>query len=376
MRTSFDVLVIGGGIAGIGAALRSHAEGASVAVVRAGPGASAVTGGGWSGPLDPVLGKALSRAGLPYVPAVHALPHPFGELRRYDFAAEPHVAPWGVDSALLCGIAGLGAFAVPSLARLYATSADRSVPFVTALAQATPAAGWSPMALAAQLERDPHIFDVPVRAAITPAVTHVLMPAVLGIDNHAAVRAAMSESFGVPVYECLGAPPSIPGLRLDRALLRALEHARIEIVTGLVHGCDATQNRISRVHVSVDGVTRTLTADRYVLATGKFLGGGLATISVTAREHALVETALGLPVWIDHLNQSFSNAESLTLTSRVRTYDQPLLRAGVHTDAASRAVDARGRTVYANLAVAGTVRSDVDASAGLGHASTEVMAHG
>jgi glycerol-3-phosphate dehydrogenase subunit B len=186
----------------------------------------------------------------------------------------------------------------------------------------------------------------------------------------------MAESFGVPVYECLGAPPSIPGLRLDRALLRALEHARIEIVTGLVHGCDATQNRISRVHVSVDGVTRTLTADRYVLATGKFLGGGLATISVTAREHALVETALGLPVWIDHLNQSFSNAESLTLTSRVRTYDQPLLRAGVHTDAASRAVDARGRTVYANLAVAGTVRSDVDASAGLGHASAEVMAHG
>jgi glycerol-3-phosphate dehydrogenase subunit B len=369
MRSSYDVLIIGGGVAGVSAALHARSDGAAVGLVRAGPGSSAVTAGGWTGPLDPLLAAALARAGLPFIRAPHPLPHPLGYLQQFDFAAASHAAPHRIDDALLCGIAGLGAFATPTLARLYATSPDRSIPYIVVSSPATPAAGWSPMSLAAQLEREPRMFVDAIAPAIAKGTTHVVMPAVLGIDRVESVRSSISEALGVPVFESLGAPPSLPGLRLDRAMMRALKTAGVDVLTGIVHGCDAEQTRISRVHVSADGVARTIMADRYVLASGKFLGGGVATLSLSAREQALVETALGLPVWIDHLHQSFSTAESLTLTSRVRSYDQPLLRAGVHIDATMQPLDARGRVIYTNLSVAGTVRADMDAGAGLGHAS-------
>lgn len=373
MRTSFDVLVIGGGAAGVAAALHAHAAGAAVAVVRAAPGASAVGSGGWNGPLDPALGRALDGAGLRHVAAPHPVPHPYGDLRTFDFAAESHACPHPMDGALLCGIAGLGGFATPALARMYATSDRPPLSHVIAVARGTPLDGWSPMSLASALQRDPTIITDDIAAAVTSATTHVLMPAVLGLDDAAPVRAALQQVLGVPVFECLGAPPSIPGWRLDRAFLRALRTAGIEVISGIVHGCDAENGSISRVHVSNDGVARTIHAERFVLATGKFLGGGIATVSITAREQALVETALGMPVWIDHLDQTFTTAESLTLTSRVRTYDQPLLRAGVHVNAASEPLDARGRVIYRNLSVAGSVRADTDAQHGLGHAARSAI---
>lgn len=369
MRSTFDVLVIGGGAAGVAAALYAHAAGASVAVVRAAPGASAVGSGGWNGPLDPLMASALADAGLPHVPSPHPLPHPYGDLRTFDYAAESHAFTQPIDSALLCGIAGLGGFAAPTLARLYATSGGPPLAHVVAVARGTPHAGWSPMSLAAALQRDPSIITDDLKAAITPAISHVLMPAVLGLDNATAVRTVLESALGVPVFECLGAPPSIPGWRLDRAFLHALRTVGIDILTGIVHGCDADNGSITRIHVSADGVARTMHADRFVLATGKFLGGGISTVSITAREQALVETALGMPVWIEHLDASFSTAESLTLTSRVRTYDQPLLRAGVHVNGAREPLDARGRVLYRNLTVVGTVCADIDAQQGLGHAA-------
>jgi glycerol-3-phosphate dehydrogenase subunit B len=369
MRTSFDVLVIGGGAAGVAAALHAHAAGAHVGVVRAAPGASAVGSGGWSGPLDHVMERALARAGLPHVAAPQPLPHPYGDLRTFDFAAESHAFTQPIDTALLCGIAGLGGFAAPALARMYATSGGPPLAHAVAVARGTPPAGWSPMSLAAALQRDHAIVTDALKPLITSSISHVLMPAVLGLDNASAVRDAMQDVLGVPVFECLGAPPSIPGWRLDRAFLHALRTAGIEIANGIVHGCDADNGTITRVHVSMDGVARTMHADRFVLATGKFLGGGIVTVSISAREQALVETALGMPVWIEHLDQTFTTAESLTLTSRVRTYDQPLLRAGVHVDGARAPLDARGRVLYRNLTVVGSVCAGVDAQHGLGHAA-------
>lgn len=373
MRASFDVLVIGGGVAGVAAALAARAAGAEVGLVRAAPGATAIGSGGWNGSLDPLLDAALQAAGLRYIPAPQPLPHPFGDLRLFDFAGDSHAFTQPIDGALLCGIAGFGGFATAALARMYATSEHQPLAHAIAVARDTPAGGWSPMSLAAALQRDPSILADALKPIVPPGCTHVLLPAVLGLDDPAAVCAAVAGTIGSPVFECLGAPPSIPGWRLDRALVRALRTAQIDVMTGIVHGGDADNQRLTRVHVSMDGAAQTIHADRFVLATGKFLGGGIGTLSITAREQALVETALGIPVWIEHLDQTFLNAESLTLTSRVRTYDQPLLRAGVHTNDAMQPVDTRGRTLYTNVIAAGTVRADEDAQRGLGHAAEHAI---
>jgi glycerol-3-phosphate dehydrogenase subunit B len=371
MHASFDTIVIGGGAAGVAAALSAARAGENTALVRAAPGATALSSGAWIGPLDDMIARALGSAGLPYVRASQRLPHPFGDLRVADFAAASHAFTGPIDDAVLCGIDGFNAFSMPSLSRMYATSAQRPLPHVIAVMPGTPRAGWSPVSLAAAIERDPLMLADALRPLIPASASFALLPAVLGIEQHAATRAAIAERIGIPVFEMLGAPPSIPGWRLDIAFMRALRTAGVQVVTGIVHGCDAHDRIAQRIHVSVNGAPRTLNADRFVLASGKFLGGGVATVSISAREQALVETSLGLPVWIEHLDKVFENAESLTLTSRVRTYDQPLLRAGVHTNELAQPVDARDRVVYRNVVVAGSLHASSDAQHGLGHAAQD-----
>jgi glycerol-3-phosphate dehydrogenase subunit B len=292
-----------------------------------------------------------------------------GDLRSYGFAAESHACPLPMQGAVICGIAGLSGFVAPALSRLYATSAGTALKHVTANASNTPPAGWAPHSLAAAIERDPVWIARAIGDVMPGDATHVLVPAVLGIQNVEHVRAAISERLGVPVFECLGAPPSIPGWRLDRALMRVLDTAGIELITATVVGVDAAENRITRVRAVRNGDTLLLAAARFVLTTGKFLGGGIAT-----HDQDLIEPAIGLPVWIEHLDQSFATAESLTLTSRVRTYDQPLLRAGVHTNSAHQPIDARQRVLYENVVAAGATISGADANTlGLGDAATSAI---
>src|SRR5918996_443429 len=64
MSDDHDVLVLGGGIAGVAAAVAAAQHGARVLLVRAGPGASALCLGGWRGVPPPRVGAALAHAGL------------------------------------------------------------------------------------------------------------------------------------------------------------------------------------------------------------------------------------------------------------------------------------------------------------------------
>ncbi|MEO5509859.1 MAG: FAD-dependent oxidoreductase [Longimicrobiales bacterium] len=370
--SSSDVIVIGGGIAGVTAALTTRAAGASVTLIRAAPGATALSCGGWRGPMPALITDALSSAGLPYALSPLPLPHPTGELRTYDFASLSHITDASVNTALVCGIAGLSGFVAPALSRLYATSDSLRLAHATAVMEATPPAGWAPLALAAAIERDPASFARAVRPLIPRGVTHIITPAVLGLENGDGVRNAIAREVGIPVVEGLGATPSIPGLRLDRALMRALRNAGASIVTGRVTGVNAAGGRVASVTVDARS-SDAFTAERFVLASGKFLGGGVATRMFEAHEQRLIESAFDLPVWIDHLDQVFTTAESLTLTSRVRTYDQPLLRAGVHVDASHRPVDPRDRALYDNVIAVGSLLAGTDAGEGLGFACGQAL---
>ena len=192
----------------------------------------------------------------------------------------------------------------------------------------------------------------------------------LGLEDVHAVRSAIADITGVPAFEALGAPPSIPGWRLDRALLHAVRTAGVTVVTGQAAIAGARSGAITALSVRTAQAARTVHAARYILATGKFIGGGIRT-----DQKRLVESALDLPVWLEHLGQTFTAAESLTLTSRVRTYDQPLMKTGVHTDAWGRPVDARARVVFSNVTAAGCVIAGTDAvTLGLGAAALQGIA--
>lgn len=393
----FDVLVVGGGIAGCAAALAAAAAGRRVGIVRAAPGVTTLAAGGWAGPLPERLGAALARAGLPFGPAPSPLPHPAGRLDAYDFAAASHLAGAPLDGALVCGIAGLAGFPASALARAWGAGGVDPAGASVLDAGSLPPGGWSPAALASYLEREPERLAEALAAAVRrTGATRVVLPSVLGVDRVAEVRAALEDAAGVPVGEALGTPPSLPGWRLDRALSLALDEAGVTVVAGRVvdrvvdganvravavrpagvgasgpsglAGRDGRRNGTVgdlRAAPSPDGMLR-ISARSFVLATGKYLAGGIRA------DERFEEPAFGCPVRADYLGATFEAPDSLALTLPDRNAEQPLLRVGVRTDDAARPVDRRGAVVYENVRVAGTVRADTDAAApGLGHSAAD-----
>jgi anaerobic glycerol-3-phosphate dehydrogenase len=372
-----DVLVIGGGIAGAAAALSAAAAGARTVLLRAGPGATALCAGAWIGAPPDGLALALEAAGLPLDLRGAALPHPDGRLVASTAAPSSHVRA-AIDSAppvtLVCGIAGLAGFRPRSLATLWADAAgapaDALIPAEVELA-GTPAAGWSPVSLAAALDRDPALLGEPLaRATRGHGAVRAIVPAVLGLHDHARTAAAIAEA-GVEAGEALGSRPSIPGWRLDRALLRALEDAGVRVLHGRVTDRLVRDGRVERVDAALaNGDRAQLPCAGLVLATGRFIGGGVST------QPQFTDTVLGIPLFVERAARTFTEPnESLALTDPVRLEPQPLLAVGLRTGDDGLVLDAGNLLV--NAYAAGSIRAGAETAVlGLGQAADEGWAAG
>lgn len=375
-----DVLVIGGGIAGAAAALAASAAGAATLLVRAGPGATALAAGGWTGEPPLPLQQALARAGLELVRCTGPLPHADGRLMHADCAPFSHAAAaLPPDAAhrvtLVCGVDGLPCFRSSALAALWQDAAalpDGAMRATDVALPGTPAAGWAAVSIAAQVEREAErVADIIARATREQAADHVIVPAVLGLNEHArtytALASHVSAACAATLGEALGAAPSLPGWRLDRALLGALEDAGVQVIAGRVARHNARDGRVHDVTVTRDDATITIAPRMIVLATGKFTGGGIVAASRFA------EAVFGTDIAIARFGRSFRDADAaLALTDPVRTEPQPVLGLGVATDVDSRLMSAAGDVVFDNVLVAGSVRAGVEtASLGLGTAAMD-----
>lgn len=178
---------------------------------------------------------------------------------------------------------------------------------------------------------------------------HAFLPPIMGIANHRDVLKMFTDSFGDTVSEFMSPHSSAPGLRLQYTLDRVLSRHGVAIIDGDAAGT-GPGDAIKTIRVSFkDGRKASLSADSFVLATGKFISGGV----VNGRMWQ--EAVFGLPVFIgmhrvrdpfpmDHLTDDPFD-------------DQELFSIGVRTDSSLRPVDADGRAVYKNLHAAGSVLS-------------------
>jgi len=369
MTRRFDVLVIGGGAAGVAAALAAAGRGARAGLVRPGPGVTAMAGGGWTGPLPDPLAAAFAAAGLRFVPGPVRVPHPVGDVRVFDHAPASHADAAPEDGALVCGIEGLADYEPSVLAALWSDAAGVTLEAAEVRAGGPPRTGWSPVALAHALDREAGPLAESVAAAVSRAgARRVILPAVLGIARSEAARAAIRDAAGVPVGEALGMPPSVPGWRLDRALLAVLDRAGVTVLSGRVTGRAAAEGRVRSVTVQgADGTAEEVEAGAFVLAAGKFAAGGIVADGDGARE-----PALGCPVRLEYPGGNGRDVDPLALTHADRTLPQPLLRAGVARDERARPVEATGDVAYLNVCVAGSIAAGVETAAlGLGHAAAD-----
>lgn len=149
-------------------------------------------------------------------------------------------------------------------------------------------------------------------------------------------------------FELLCAVPPVHGWRLQQGLQRAARSAGTTWVQGTVSGFDGTLPKLRGARLGQE----LISADQVVLATGRFIGGGVI------HDRHPREALLGLPV--------FEGGEALegAHASRFRHLEQlspePAFRMGVRVDAQLRPLDQRGDLPWRNLRAAGAVLGGYD----------------
>ena len=377
------VIVVGAGLAGLGCALRLADAGVPVTVIAAGVGSLQLGGA----TID-VLGYAPDRVERP-LDAIAALgeDHPYSLLgaARVEAAVAwlgermPALGLRGSASENMLLATAVGAARPTAVAPATIAAGDlrRGGPVafasVRALKDFVPAyvaanvaradgvavearacdadvavegeADVSPLGLARALERPE------TRTQVTRALRERIgvvdggrigLPAVLGVDRHAEVAAAVADELGGEVFEVPTAPPSVPGIRLYRALTAELRRLEARLIVGSSAAAGVRDgDRLAGLDVRVSGRTRTFPADAVVLATG-----GLATGGIELDGDGLHEPVLGLQLAGDPGEGRYGDAVFR---------ENPGDRAGVRVDSEMRPLDGDGAVVHPNLYAAGAL---------------------
>ena len=442
-----DVLVIGGGMAGVMAALTAARAGLKTCLARRGWGATALSSGGLDlaaapGWLQRALGPAsasdeliaqaplgtaavaefqscMAQAGYPFpLPTFPSLQlvNALGTLKRTQLASTA-IQAGDLQAAagarlLFVGFPGYSGVNVGHLSRSVRFFSQQGwLPALEAEALELPFPGVKRFANLdgfdlAQLLDDPQT-AVELAAALRQRVdlsnyTRLAFPPVLGLHRPEAAHAALQAETGLPCFEVLSVPPSVPGFRLQRALDRALLQANVRVLQASVqsfttrvgtrrgaHGNGGARLAplLEEILLGHKEAHYRLSPGVVILATGKFIGGGIAvgTPPLALRRGGsgasthdgdapkgaswrtgvrtaplLHETAFDLPVYVD--GGSAAGMEALLNTHF--TAQQPIFSAGLRLDHQLRPAAPNGEAVYANLMAAGSIIAGCDVAGG------------
>jgi len=175
--------------------------------------------------------------------------------------------------------------------------------------------------------------------------TYVGFPAILGINDPIKVKMDLEEKIGVGVFEIPTLPPSIPGMRIFNRFKEWLIGKGVNFISGYsISKASLKGKRCEGVYIHHPPVSSFYSADRFILATGRFIGGGL----VAGRER-ISDSIFNLPVsqpgpqeeWV---GKSFFD-------------EHPIHRMGILTDSSLRPIDETGEPILENVRVAGTILS-------------------
>lgn len=174
-------------------------------------------------------------------------------------------------------------------------------------------------------------------------------PALLGDDEHRAVRESLEAELGVPVFEVPMGPPSLPGMRLEDRLYEVLEAEGVRVETGnpVVGYDEEDEGRITSVSVDRGRRETPYHAEQVVLATGGLVGKGIDS----DRE------GISEPVFDCHVPQPEERYEWFHDGA---FDDQPFARFGVTVDDELRPLDSEGEPEFENLRAAGAVLGGYD----------------
>jgi glycerol-3-phosphate dehydrogenase subunit B len=175
--------------------------------------------------------------------------------------------------------------------------------------------------------------------------SRVGFPALLGMHDPVLVKEDLEEIIGAKVFEIPILPPSIPGMRIFNRFKEWLIQKGVTFLLGYsVSKATLKGKRCERIEVRHPPVITSYSADRYILATGRFIGGGLK-----ANDEKIFEPIFNLP-----LSQPPSR-EGWFRNSFFSDLPHPIYQSGILIDSSFRPVDEREELILENVRVAGSI---------------------
>ena len=178
--------------------------------------------------------------------------------------------------------------------------------------------------------------------------TRVGLPALLGVKESWKVKEKLEEIIGAEVFEIPTLPPSVPGLRIFNRFKEWVIQKGVTFLLGYsVSKATLKGKRCERIDVFNPPIFNSYSADRYIPATGRFIGGGLV-----ADDEKIFEPIFNLPVIQPQSREEWFGK------SFFNDSPHPVHQTGILTDSSLRPLDEKGESVLENVWVAGSILAD------------------
>ena len=388
-----EVVVIGGGLTGLCAAIAALEEGATVRLLTRGAGSLAIGGGtidllGWDVAGNQVVDPwpAFARLGKehPYAKlGKDAVQQALQQFCRWtDEADFPYTAgdknqwlptPAGTwkptwlipptmsrdlrsaEQILILGFRGLkdhsSMLVRQGLQRRWPNKAVRLVEIGEHL---PPGRDLSTLDLARWLDSEDGQQQLLQQLPAALPGEMVLCPPILGSSAARIVWQRMEGESGRPWLEMVGFPPAVTGLRLRDLLLRRFRRLGGRLVENALVQDDERSEDCCLAVKSGDGRPVRWPADSFVLASGGFFGGGLR-----ADRQGVEECVFSLPV------QGQPGSSGWTAADLFDPLGQPYAHCGISVNSLLQPIDGSGKIILQNLFIAGRGLAGYDPAAEL-----------
>ncbi len=178
---------------------------------------------------------------------------------------------------------------------------------------------------------------------VVPAGSTVIIPPILGTRPNYEVADRMAKSLQCTFVETASVPPSITGLRLRTMMLSYLRKLGVRITEQATVSRSIIENgQCTAVVTSGIDRERTYYAKTFILANGGFYGGGLI-----AEPGRAIEPIFNLPVVAPPDHELWANPALFS------NQPQPFAKIGLEVDNKMQALDCDGNVILNNVFIAG-----------------------